>query len=564
LNVADYAVVFYRNGRAPVLGGHRFWDGRAEAIGVPTFASLPMFFCEGHTNGVSLHVAEPFINNGVPAASEEAPTGEYSFVCINEEEALFATDPVGLSHLLVLETAELVLVANGNEPLSTAVRRLGLTLTPDPNALADLFCIGSPLVPSSGYTEVKLVPLHQYVRVGRDGRLRLLDRTFWQFIAEARAGKHSYEALIAGAVGQIRSAAAAIGESQHPFKVQEITGGRDSRVVLAALLGVKDLSFAGYCRGAATDPDQIIASLLRKTFGIRRATAPYSYEVSASEAVDLAKAKNGLVRVMDDISYYADSQLPDRMVISGGGGETFRGFYATKVVNTSPEIKNNLTSAITAFTGKFKYRSVWSVDYARNRINEASDFASSFGIEDPLLALDIIYIYSRNRFHFGLGSRTRRRLFAQETPANSFLALAASYVLPGELRARGKVAFDLMLALYPPLAFFPITGGAWHPSVAAGAAYAGALEKMPMPASIQTEPDEPLELPVPAARQKKVDQDEELRSILKSGLLSLIEEDEMVGRLDTGRLLGLADTNPKMIRLLTAPVSYYAELKQGL
>ncbi|WP_222576262.1 hypothetical protein [Methylosinus sp. Sm6] len=562
MSVADYAAVFYGNGRAPLLGGQKFWDGRAEIVGVPTFASLPMFFCEGDANGVSLQAAERFIDGVAPVGSEEAPTGEYSFVLIDENEAVFATDPVGLCYLLVLQTADYVLVANGHEPLDAAARQLGLALTPDPNALADLFCIGSPLAPSSGYAEVELVPLHQYVKLERDGLLRLLDRSFWRFIADARAGKHSYEALLSGAVGQIRSAAIAVGETPHQYKVQEITGGRDSRVVLAALLGVKDLSFAGYCRGKLTDPDQIIASLLRTTFGIRRASSPYTYEVSASEAVQLAKAKNGLVRQMDDVSYYCDSPLPDRLVIGGASGETFRGFFAPMIVGSRPEIKNSLPGAVDAFTRKYKYWSLWSSNYARARVEQATNFASSFAVEDPLLAVDLLYIYSRNRFHAGLATRARRRLFAQANPANSFLALAASYVLPGELRARGKVAFDLMLALYPPLAFFPITGGAWHPSVASGAAYAGALEKMTMPLAVRSEPEE-LKLPAPTARQKRVHQDEELRSILKGGLIGLIEDDEIARRLDTGRLPGLADTDPRLVHRLTAPVSYYLELKRN-
>jgi hypothetical protein len=419
-------------------------------------------------------------------------------------------------------------------------------------------------VPSSGYAEVALVPVHQYVKIGRDGRLRFLDRTFWQFIADARAGKHSYETLIAGAAGQIRSVAAAIAESPYQYKVQEITGGRDSRLVLAALLGVKELSFLGYCRGAATSPDQIIASLLRTTFGIRRATTPYENEVSAVEAVTFAKSRNGLVRQMDDISYYCRSPLPDRLLISGGGGETFRGFFASMVVGSRPAIANNLSGCIAALTQKYKNRFVWSPDYARERVEEAANFAAGFDVGgDALLAIDLLYIYSRNRFHVGLGSRTRRRLFAQVNPVNSFLALAASYVLPGELRARGKVAFDLMLLLYPPLPFFPVTGGAWHPSVASGTSYEEALAKAsPMPDAMQTEP-EALRLPLPAARRKEVDQSERLRSILKNGVIDLIEQDEIAPRLDASKLLDLAGADPRVVRTWTAAVRHYLDIKWG-
>jgi hypothetical protein len=435
-------------------GDTSFWNGAGLHTGLRGDLTIEGFSPE----------AEPtkfFDIGGIPPASETAPTGSYTVVHVSDVALTASTDPLGLSQIYLLRHPSVSILANSLAGVVAEAKRLGIELTPDPAPLADLFCVGSPLVPSSGYREVELVPWHRYVRVWRDGRVATPERTFWQFVRERR--RRDYRGLIADAAEQIK-AASRWAASLPGTKIVELSGGRDSRLVLAGLRAAKvDRAFFTHTQVTSTPDDLELAIQIRRYAALQPCSAPHVFEVPLADAITFA-SQFGPCRMMDDITFHMATPTSPRVVLSGGCGETFRGFFSSMIVERDGDASSNGAAISTVLKEHFRSRNL-APAYVARRINEATQYVSEFGLDDPLNAVDLLYLASRNRFHFGLCGRVRSRIYTSVNTLNSPLAVAASYCLSGLERARGKVGYDLMRHLDPGLAELPFTGSAWHPSI---------------------------------------------------------------------------------------------------
>jgi hypothetical protein len=179
------------------------------------------------------------------------------------------------------------------------------------------------------------------------------------------------------------------------------------------------------------------------------------------------------------------------------------------IVERNGDASSDTTAIGTVLRGHFSSRNLATV-YVTKRIDQAAQFIHEFGFSDPLKSVDLLYLLSRNRFHFGLAGRVRSRLYTSINTLNSPLAVAASYCITGIERARGKAGYDLMRFLDPELAEMPFAGNAWHPSIRR----LSLLRRFRTPKLGLDRP--PLQLDVPKVKQGLSDREVASRDMFRS------------------------------------------------
>jgi hypothetical protein len=276
-----------------------FWFGSEPPGGIPT----PKAFVKLTKGGNLSTYAPPW------AAIAFSRTEKTAWIC---------TDFLGLKHLFVRNFGNGIAV--GPEALKLA--SLGPCLI-DPIAVYELFTRGNPQGGRTLFREVNCIPPATIIRVG----VSLARSVYWRF--------PELKPLDAKSAIELYSRAVKTACVRHwrPGLRQELTAGRDSMLILAALLS-EGVQPRCWTHGTAEGADLLGAQQRAQYFGVSH-QALYLEPLlllDPSEAASLAlwylNASNGLANVAE---YWHLPWVLRRVdavgSVSGVGGEVFRGFY---------------------------------------------------------------------------------------------------------------------------------------------------------------------------------------------------------------------------------------------
>lgn len=241
-----------------------------------------------------------------------------------EGELELASDALGAYPLFVAEHGGARWFSNN----PTVLRMLVGADELDPLALAGLLGGGWSLAGDPVWTAVRRLPRGSALRLRPDGAQEsaqlLPDTEVAELVGAGCDGAAAAEGLVAG----LRALADWPGRAT----VVPVTGGRDSRLVLAAALRA-GLSLAAVTGGAADHPDVVVARDLCRLAGIAHARlAPdshgdmYSRPERAAEVIDLLSAGTAC---LSDAAGFPLGPRPGALPLwhSGQGGEIARGYY---------------------------------------------------------------------------------------------------------------------------------------------------------------------------------------------------------------------------------------------
>lgn len=268
------------------------------------------------------------------------------------------------------------------------------------------------------------------------------------------------------------AAALGINDDIDPYIICDLTGGADSRAVLAMVLDhAKGLPVHIRTMGRYPNPDVNVAALIKYRYGLQNGRFP-----SMAAPMDLAVRFNGL--------------------LSGGGREAgatlsptgfsnlihFKGCYG-EIGGATPGY-DFIAEALSAGAGLCR-----AVDILFDRRKRAG--AINFITKD---ALDLVrktlieeyqelidagystgslfserYLRARSRTHFGLLSFAENKSkILPDVLANRWLIECARR-LPDSQRSHNKVIYDLIrFSSHGEMAFLPMAGKKWNPNVIAG------------------------------------------------------------------------------------------------
>lgn len=267
-----------------------------------------------------------------------------------------------------------------------------------------------------------------------------------------------YHALIERGAEEIQANVAAVLNSGFSLRGL-ITGGRDSRVVFAALasLGaVEDVSFLTSDVGR----DVEIATGLVRRYGGRYGFPEVAPRVRPAVECDHIRRsqKFGCYHIVaswehNPIAY--DVVKPD-IILGGGFGELYRGFYQSGF--KAPRLMEKPLDKGILFKELQRYSSHLTADN-RGRFGEiVGPILETFdALPGRTLShkLDAHYLNFRNRFHFGQSLSCRITSDHEYFPLMSESLLRAARGLPHEIRVKGRVLFDVTRSLCPELAYLP-------------------------------------------------------------------------------------------------------------
>ncbi len=307
---------------------------------------------------------------------------------------------------------------------------------------------------------VQVVPYNSTCRVGKDGVT--VEKATASY--EAVTPDQYHELIKKAAVEVSDNVHAAINNNSFPSIWLGITGGRDSRAILAALVAngqVGKVRFSTVERGL----DVSIATGLVQHFG--GTYGGYSDIVGykkgdQEEAIE--RRKSLYYQLYHDPRFpmfpaYTPLRRDAELELVGGCGEVYRHFY-----QKGPFMDSNLQRKFVAAdfrAQEIEKKGYWSAFFGEDKFFTSTLLDTMESLPGRTLSekLSAHYRQFRNSMHFGLVASGMGNGKTAWQPLISPSLLRASNGMPDDVRASGRILFDLTRELCPELAYFPYEFG---------------------------------------------------------------------------------------------------------
>lgn len=314
---------------------------------------------------------------------------------------------------------------------------------------------GSGGLVDSSYEGIEALPQFSYIEITLNGF------TVKDYAAKQSfyATEESYDDSLARAEEEIKLNLRALASGDHSRKVAHLTGGIDSRAVLAAILSTGNGDqFSFYCSGGPTEPDQVIARQLATEYGLIMTKAQGTEPTVAPETQEEQllwrfQHTSGLISG----PMHRGNTRSSTAIASGGYGELFRSFHNKGIphVGNPQEVAQKIFGGLGFSTNAS--RRLLSRDFAdrtQARLQNHIVKSEGKGVRRDAL-LDHVYMSSRNRFFVGEITRSVSPFAARFDPLYSLAGASLALRLDGASRVANIVGMDLIERMSPGLSRLP-------------------------------------------------------------------------------------------------------------
>lgn len=320
--------------------------------------------------------------------------GRY-FICINNGKTLdIMVDPMGQDIIYKYEVDGRWAVSNSYQALLEYLKSIKVKVTFS-KVVSSAFLLpgghGNQLLSNSTMcNQIKILGISKKISISlKDGSLKIIDksRKYNEVSLYSKDGLKRLNRFISIWGSFISSLL-----DRSDFIVCDITGGRDSRVVLGLIIlsGV-DLKKIKFISNQSQKEDFHVAEILAKEYGfnLNDVERPKSKFFNITPEVKYDLWKKGSLGVYTPVYFCGARVFEQTYHFHGGGGELYRKIYKKSFCDQSDFFEANLKN--------LNFFDVGLLDEFLEGI-----VASGSGIDDPE-ALDKHYFNFRNRFHFGRG-----------------------------------------------------------------------------------------------------------------------------------------------------------------
>ncbi|GAX61229.1 Mu-like prophage FluMu protein gp28 [Candidatus Scalindua japonica] len=236
-----------------------------------------------------------------------------------EEGAWICTDTIGLQHLFLRHIGDDDVVVGADALAVASFASVHI----DPIGAYELMARGNPQGGRTLFTEVECISPSTLIPL--DSNLKKI--VYWFPKDPSYTNHRNAVDIYTNAVKK------AVVRHWRDCDVQELTAGRDSLLVLSALLS-EDIPVRTWTHGCSGDPDMIGAKRRSSQLGVPHQAIFLDRlkDIDPDEGMSLAKkylrASGGMVNMLQywHLPWVLD-QLDSKGSITGVGGEVFRGFY---------------------------------------------------------------------------------------------------------------------------------------------------------------------------------------------------------------------------------------------
>lgn len=410
---------------------------------------------------------EAGVGAGDPVGLVERARGAFTLVSIGSDRVEVLPDLLGVYPVWHWSDGDHFACSNNTHLIVTALAQAGVAVGRNPLNSAWQLIFQAGVAESTGYEGIEWVPFGRYVsiapaEVGAGAVPRVP-----QFPSVARGWPYrsdrSRDELLEMARAEIVENVAALTAGGHRANVADLTGGYDSRLMLAAILsiGAKD-EYAFQTDGGPSNPDANVARLLRERFGLERAVlARRPWSPPPTYLTTLRRILfRGYGCFFQNVSMGLGLRCdPGLLHMNGGCGEDFRSLFAKQVQDQEGLTPRGLLDRQIRMRGEEVLRSE-VVERMRELIDGLFAAHTDLGI-DEFEAGDRHYLEHRARMFFGPQARARLNQWSAAYPLYSPAGIAAAYATDSELRCGNFVGFRLIEMLEPALLTEPFADEPW-------------------------------------------------------------------------------------------------------
>lgn len=408
---------------------------------------------------------------------------------------IIAPDPLSQYAIFFLKHGNTFLFSNSLHLIERAGQLLGIKPSRDfaSNAFEAAFGVGGWT--RTGLAGVHKIPPNHYV-MHRQGATNFT--AFRGAVTNSRTGHDQYRHHVSVAANSLKESAQAMSRTlPNGGLVLDLSGGKDTRLVLGAHLAANIRNFHVFLGGAANGPDQRAARQVARHFGLDR--VQFLSNVEAGETISAIEcARRAAYRSMGTSNQYQAAlgrlKLAGSAQVRGGCSEgRTRAFfpsaglkrrlkalhYATRFDPSSgrSDILRRLNSSLDALRqrpsqvlaalltyrgGKAHklFRPAFLHD-AFNDIEQQVRWLQDLGVARKNLA-DAYYIFDRGWRHGGFPVQVTNDSRTTFEPLNNIGLVEAQFSLENKDRQKARLAFDLFDEFeVPDLVEMPFEANSW-------------------------------------------------------------------------------------------------------
>lgn len=417
------------------------------------WARSDAFFC-----GLGVFGSTLYRDAEMPPQDE---TGRGCFILVRGDEGgavRITSDPLAMFPVFVFHKGGTVAVSTSAMLLEHAMTLLGLPLRRS-NALSGfIVTLGSGYDGMTAFDDVRMLAAGEILTLDRDNRAAYQTTHVGNFLYSAA----SFDSLLDEAVHEIQSNVRAISKVPVERRICDVTGGMDSRLVVAAILheGLQD-TFQFQTNGAYPNPDANAAALIRQTFGLAKATPYRAPPDKALKLEPIDRMRLTIGKMSGILDMYMATGLQDldlsMMSLGGGLGEIMRKFWSSEWSRAKPE-RTPLHKVVQSMEAR---AALLRPDVFRQQAEAVSEKGFQYLRESiqPNHVGDAFYLTARCQYHFGVWwSRSRVRFH----PLYSVAALRAAHAISEEERRANRVGFEMMRRMSPAIVEMPFANKRWN------------------------------------------------------------------------------------------------------
>ncbi len=366
-----------------------------------------------------------------------------------------SNDPLGLYPLCYYVDDNIVAVGNNPRLIASyLLQRFDVQLKKGPNALVNELLTATHLN-DAPYEGMRYLPFDNEIIVNKRGDVffkRKLGDSFY-YSKDEDAGQ-----LLDASIEEISENVAALADAPYNWKICDITGGMDSRLVLAAILKTgrsKDFYFNVF--GRLPSPDVNIAHLLMKDFGLQKI-----------RIVDEDRKRGDILQEMRTFSYIAGGaknnidrawtsliRNDELFLVGGGNSGYYKGLYSRRLSNsTVSDAVSLLISNSALVEDEHSKRVKTFVHDELKRWMEVD--CMTIGS-----ALNRFYVEYRVRYVIGLCEHWGRMVGGKAHPLYSPSVMRLGFRVPENDRNNDRLTYLLLEKMFPALLHYPLEGRVW-------------------------------------------------------------------------------------------------------
>ena len=382
--------------------------------------------------------------------------GNYMLARESNGEVTIGADPLGSYPVFIYDDGRLSGVSNNLYLLAAALRANGVSIKKSMGMFAFLVTTGCGSLDLTGYRKISLVPVGAKVVISKSNKVRVERANLGSLFYSDRPYSELLDDAAHDLVNNVKAAASA-DEWQH--KICDLSGGRDSRLVTAAVVaaGLKD-DFLFRSGGTNKSPDGNVAALVRRRVGLRWINNIYTGNPDSSRRLS---RWDRFVRTMEESFWMVSMQYGigiesgnagGILHLAGGYGECFRGSYGVKFEDSD--------TPLAAYASVLRGRGAELSDHVSSkmasRIEQYGRRLAADGLKTEHV-VDFYYMANRARHHFGALWRASLNYRGTFHPLYSINAIRAGFSLPFGEMTSNRLGRDLIKRLCPEMDGIPFT-----------------------------------------------------------------------------------------------------------